>query len=110
MAFVLIIVISMLISAFVDNVPYLVTMLPVAQHLADSLGVATPLIVFALLIGSCLGGNITPLGAAANIVGMGILRRQKVDVSFFTFVKIGLPFTLVAVITSAIALWFIWAH
>ncbi|MCD6385806.1 TRAP transporter large permease subunit [Candidatus Sumerlaeota bacterium] len=110
MAFVLIIVISMLISAFVDNVPYLVTMLPVAQHLADSLGVATPLIVFALLIGSCLGGNITPLGAAANIVGMGILRRQKVDVSFFTFVKIGLPFTLVAVITSAIALWFVWAH
>ncbi len=109
-AFLIILIASVIISAFVDNVPYLATMLPVAQRLTGSLGTSPSLILFALLIGSCLGGNITPLGASANIVGMGILKKEGYNLSFLTFVKIGLPFTLVAVATSALALWLVWGH
>ena len=108
-AYIMLVSLSVSISAFVDNVPYLATMLPVAQQIADSLGAPHPLLLFGLLIGSCLGGNITPLGASANIVAIGLLRRQGIHVSFWTFVKIGLPFTLVAVIVSALFLWFVWA-
>jgi Na+/H+ antiporter NhaD/arsenite permease-like protein len=106
--FLLIISISTLISAFVDNVPYLVAMIPVAQRVAADLGVNQPLILFALLIGSCLGGNITPIGAAANIVGMGILRREGYVIPFRTFVKLGLPFTIAAVSTASLFLWLVW--
>lgn len=110
LVFLLIISISTLVSAFVDNVPYLVAMIPVAQLLAADLGVNQPLILFGLLIGSCLGGNITPIGASANIVGMGILRREGHVIPFRTFVKLGLPFTLAAVSSAAVFLWLVWRY
>ena len=64
--FVLILLVSILISGFVDNVPYIIVMLPVAADLALNLGIHKELYMFALLIGSCLGGNLTPFGASAN--------------------------------------------
>jgi len=107
---------SVMISAVVDNVPYLAAMIPVAQKLADDLTVlhgAAPevkiLLLFGLLIGSCLGGNITPIGASANIVGMGILKKQGFHINFWDFIKIGLPFTLAAVIPGALFIWLIWS-
>ncbi len=109
-AFLLIISISTLISAFVCNIPYLAAMIPVAQRVAADLGVNEPLILFALLIGSCLGGNITPIGASANIVSMGILRRQGYVIPFRTFVKLGLPFTLAAVSSASLFLWLVWRY
>jgi Na+/H+ antiporter NhaD/arsenite permease-like protein len=108
--FLLIISISTLVSAFVDNVPYLVAMIPVAQLVAADLGVNQPLILFGLLIGSCLGGNITPIGASANIVATGILRRQGYVIPFRTFVKLGLPFTIAAVSSAALFLWLVWRY
>jgi Na+/H+ antiporter NhaD/arsenite permease-like protein len=100
--------ISVLISAFIDNVPYITAMLPVVIGIAGRLGMSSELLVFGLLIGSCLGGNITPIGASANIVALGILERTGNHVGFRSFVRIGLPFTLAATAAAYIALWFVW--
>ncbi|MBN1794319.1 MAG: hypothetical protein JW844_05090 [Candidatus Omnitrophica bacterium] len=108
LTFSMLVIFSVLISAFVDNVPYLAAMLPVARNLATDLGSSEMLFMFALLIGACLGGNITPVGASANIVAYGQLRQKGYEVRFCDFVKIGLPFTLVAVTLASLFVWFIW--
>ena len=59
-------------------------------------------------MGACLGGNITPIGAAANVVAVGQLRREGYPVGFWEFAKIGLPFTIAATIPAAIFLWLVW--
>lgn len=100
--------VSVLISAFIDNVPYIMAMLPVVTGIAGRLGMSSELLVFGLLIGSCLGGNITPIGASANIVALGILDRTGNHVSFRSFVRIGLPFTLASTAAAYIALWLVW--
>jgi len=76
--------------------------------LSSALGLSPYLLTFGLLIGACLGGNVTPIGAAANIVSVGILRREKYPTSFFQFVRIGLPFTLAATAASYVFVWLVW--
>ncbi len=108
LTFTLIVWISVLCSAFIDNIPYVIAMIPVAKLLADGMGARPELLLFGLLIGATLGGNLTPIGASANIVSVGMLRKRGYKVSFGEFFKIGLPFTLAAVITAYIFLWFTW--
>ena len=100
---------SVLISAFVDNIPYVATMLPVLTAVTASLGVEPYLFYFGLLSGATLGGNITPIGASANIAGVGLLKKEGYTVSFGTFMKIGVPYTLTAVLTGYLYLWLVWA-
>ncbi|KAF3362858.1 putative arsenical pump membrane protein [Chlamydiales bacterium STE3] len=100
--------ISVLISAFVDNVPYLIAMIPVVQQVAESTGFSLPFLAFGLLVGACLGGNITPVGASANIVAVSYLNKNGHTISFFAYLRIGLIFTLFAVIPAATVLWLIW--
>lgn len=107
-AFFLIVFLSMVFSAFIDNVPYLLAMIPVSQQLGQDVHNSPMLLLFGLLVGSCLGGNITPIGASANIVGVGLLRRRNVHVSFMDFARIGLPFTVAAVVSSSAFLWIVW--
>jgi len=109
LAYLSIIVFSVIVSAFVDNVPYILAMIPLVEHLALEINAPLPLFVFALLIGSCLGGNITPVGACANIVAVGLLKKREFSVTFQEYVRIGLPFTLSAVSVSSIFLWWIWS-
>ncbi|MDD5135313.1 MAG: SLC13 family permease, partial [Phycisphaerae bacterium] len=104
----LLVFISMFVSAFVDNVPFLAAMLPVAISMAARLNMSPSLFLFGLLIGASLGGNITPIGASANIVGCGILKKEGYNVKFTDFVKIGLPFTVAAVGAAYIFIWFVW--
>jgi Na+/H+ antiporter NhaD/arsenite permease-like protein len=108
--FLVIVVFSMLVSAFIDNVPYLAVMLGVVHKLTGTaeLGEARFLLPFGLLVGACIGGNITPVGASANIVAHGLLRREGKDVGFLEFVKFGLPFTLAATAGAALFLWIVW--
>jgi Na+/H+ antiporter NhaD/arsenite permease-like protein len=108
LGFCLIVVVSTVISGFVDNVPYIIVMLPVAARLAGSLSLRPELYMFALLIGSCMGGNLTPFGASANVVSVGILRKQNIRLTFFQWLKIGLPFTLLTTGASAAFIWFVW--
>lgn len=105
LAFACMVLFSVLVSGFVDNVPFLLVMLPVAQRLADQLHVSVPLMLFALLIGACLGGNITPIGASANVVALGILRKREIAVSFSDFMRISIPFTLAALVAGALFVW-----
>lgn len=96
---------SVLLSAFIDNIPYVATMLPVVTGLAQSLSIDPTLLYFGLLSGSTLGGNCTPIGASANITGIGILRKEGYEVKTKDFVRIGIPFTLAAVIPAYIYFW-----
>jgi len=108
LGFVTVIVVSVFISGFVDNVPYIIAMLPVFSSLALRLNLKPELYMFALLVGSCLGGNLTPFGASANIAAVGILKKEGVFVTFKGWLKIGLPFTLITTAAAAIFLWFVW--
>ncbi|WP_026521525.1 SLC13 family permease [Butyrivibrio sp. VCB2001] len=99
---------SVLVSAFIDNIPYVATMLPVLQGVTASLGIAPYLLYFGLLCGATLGGNITPVGASCNIAGVGMLRKEGHEVSFWDFARIGIPFTLAAVIGAYVFLWVLW--
>jgi len=96
---------SVLISAFIDNIPYVATMLPVITELASALGMDPTLLFFGLLSGATLGGNCTPIGASANIAGIGILRKAGYEVKNRDFLRIGIPFTLAAVIPAYIYFW-----
>jgi Na+/H+ antiporter NhaD/arsenite permease-like protein len=64
--------------------------------------------MFALLIGSCLGGNLTPFGAAANVVAVGILKKQGTLLNFGQWLRIGVPFTLITVATASAFVWLVW--
>jgi Na+/H+ antiporter NhaD/arsenite permease-like protein len=95
-------------SAVIDNVPFVAAMLPVCGGLAQRLGVSPELFAFGMVIGASVGGNITPVGASANIVACGIAKREGYHVSFREFAKLGLPFTLAGVAVAYVFLWVFW--
>ncbi len=100
---------SVLISAFIDNIPYVATMLPVLRGVNALLGTASPnLLYYGLLTGATLGGNLTPIGASANIAAVGMLRKGGHEVSFRDFMRIGIPFTLTAVLVGYLFIWGFW--
>ncbi len=107
---------SVLISAFIDNIPYVATMLPIittlSSGMAAEMGVDPALIVaplaFGLLSGATLGGNMTPIGASANIAATGILRKNGYEVKNSDFFKIGIPFTLAAIVPAYIYIWLLY--
>lgn len=107
--YVLIVGVSVLLSAFIDNIPYVATMLPVVGSISTMLGIEPYLFAFGLLIGATLGGNITPIGASANIAGIGILQKEDYRVATKDFLRIGIPFTLIAAISGAAVVWLAWA-
>jgi Na+/H+ antiporter NhaD/arsenite permease-like protein len=110
LGYTLLVFLAVLFSGFVDNVPFLATMLPVALSMADKLQIPPYLFLFGLLIGASLGGNITPIGASANIVACGLLKKEGYPVTFKNFMKLGIPFTLVAVVSAYLFIWLIWAR
>ena len=99
---------SVLISAFIDNIPYVATMIPVLAGLAAEMGCDPTPLYFGLLSGATLGGNITPIGASANITAIGILRKDGLEVKNSDFFKIGIPFTLSAIIPAYIYIWLVY--
>ncbi len=99
---------SVLISAFIDNIPYVATMLPVVAGVASRLGLPPYLLFFGLLCGATLGGNLTPIGASANITTIGMLKKEGYEVSFGSFFRIGGAMTLAAVMAGYLYLWIVW--
>ena len=87
-------------------------MLPVVQGIAALMnggaGVAPYVFYFGLLTGATLGGNLTPIGASANIAAIGILRKNGETVGLRDFLRIGVPFTLSAVLTGYVYIWLVW--
>ena len=99
---------SVVISAFIDNIPYVATMLTVVATVAAQMNVDPTVFYFGLLTGATLGGNLTPIGASANITAIGILRKNGYEVKTTDFLKIGIPFTLAAVLTGYAFTWLVW--
>ena len=110
----LLVVVSVVLSAFIDNIPYVATMLPVVQGIAALMnggaGVEPYVFYFGLLTGATLGGNLTPIGASANIAAIGILRKNGEIVHTRDFLRIGVPFTLAAVLAGYGYLWLVWGR
>ena len=103
---------SVLISAFIDNIPYVATMLPVITGIAASMGIsaeASMVLYLGLLSGATLGGNLTPIGASANITATGILRKAGHEVGTLQYMKISVPFTLIAVLVGYGLVWAVYA-
>ena len=99
---------SVVISAFVDNIPYMAAMLPVISEISSRLGIDPTVLYFGLLSGATLGGNITPFGASANVAGIGILRKAGYEVKTVDFMKVGVPFTITAVLIGYLFTWAVW--
>ncbi|HEY8423834.1 MAG TPA: SLC13 family permease [Clostridia bacterium] len=100
---------SVLTSMFIDNIPYTMTMLTVVTQIAALMSIDPTILYFGLLCGATLGGNLTPIGASANITAIGILRKEGYEVKNTEYMKISVPYTLAAVVTGYLLIWFIWA-
>ena len=103
----LILGVSFVFSGFVNNVPYAATMTPIVGEFASSIhGHANSGVLWwALLLGTVLGGNLTAVGASANIVVVGIAQRAGSPVSFWDFTKRGAVVALVSAVISVGYLW-----
>ena len=91
--------VSAIASAFIDNIPYTATMVPVVIELASDpeLGLALGPLAWALALGACLGGNGTIIGASANVVAAGLAEEAGYDISFNRFFKTGFPIMILTV-------------
>ncbi|MFI5527027.1 ArsB/NhaD family transporter [Kitasatospora sp. NPDC051853] len=97
---------SAVLSAIVDNIPYVATMAPITADLAHTVGQPhSQILWWALALGADLGGNATAIGASANVVVLGIAERNKQPISFWTFTRYGIPVTIVTIAISALYLW-----
>ncbi|MFF0862059.1 ArsB/NhaD family transporter [Nonomuraea sp. NPDC003560] len=98
---------SAVVSAIMDNIPYVATMSPIVEQLVQAEGGNGPgqVLWWALAFGADLGGNATAVGAAANVVVLGIAARNGTPISFWQFTKYGLIVTVVTVVLVAPYLW-----
>jgi len=101
--------ISALVSAFIDNIPYTATLVPIIVRLSES-GLGLPLtpLIWALVFGTCLGGNGTIIGASANVFAIGLAEAHGYKITFLQFLKFGFPVLIITVTVSS--LWLIFFH
>jgi Na+/H+ antiporter NhaD/arsenite permease-like protein len=100
--------ISVLLSSFIDNVPFTVLMIPVCAGVAQTLGISPFPFYFGMLVGTGIGGNLTPVGATANVLACGMLEKRGYKVQFGKYLRIVAPFSLSAVLIVHILLQFLW--
>ena len=105
-ALVIILWVSAIASAFIDNIPYTITMIPVVLQISSSLNLDLGPMIWALAFGACLGGNGTLIGASANVVTAGMSEEAGYPISFNQFFKAGFPVMLmtVSIITAYIVM------
>lgn len=104
----IIIWVSVVGSSFIDNVPYTILMIPVCNQLGALMGVSPFPFLFGMLIGTGIGGNITPIGATANVFACGMLEKRGYKIKLKEYMKISLPFTVVAVLVAHVLLQLLW--
>lgn len=100
--------ISGIFSAIIDNVPFVAAMIPMIEKLGAYIGDPAKMhpLWWSLALGTCLGGNGTLIGASANIVAVGIANRNGVNITFKDFTKIGAIFTLNSMLISTLYIWY----
>ena len=96
----LILWVSAIMSAFVDNIPFTATMLPIVAYLSTVIPGAENTLWWALALGACFGGNGTIIGASANVVTMGIAESRGYKISFIGFMKTAFPFMIITIIIA----------
>ena len=106
MLMVLIIVwISGFASAFVDNIPFAATMIPVIKSLAAAQGVPLPMLAWSLAMGTDIGGSATPIGASANVVGISVASKHGYKVTWGKYCKFMVPASIIVLILSTAYMW-----
>jgi Na+/H+ antiporter NhaD/arsenite permease-like protein len=112
LAFVVVIVVSLLLSGVIDNIPYVTAMVPVVTAMGTSVGGGDPrdlyILLFGLLIGGTLGGNMVPVGSSTSILAVAMLERRGRRVTAGEFMRIGVPYTVVATVAAAAFIWVFW--
>ncbi|MEQ8174013.1 MAG: ArsB/NhaD family transporter [Syntrophomonadaceae bacterium] len=103
---VLVLWLSALASAFVDNIPYVATMIPMLQSVGQMSNMPMESIWWSLALGACLGGNGTLIGASANIIVAGIAERYDTPISFTRYLRVGFPLMLLSVFLAMLYLYF----
>ncbi len=99
---------SVALSSFIDNVPYTVLMIPVCTGVAQALGVNPFPFYFGMLVGTGIGGNITPVGATANVLACGMLEKRGYKIELGKYMAIAVPFSVSAVLAVHILLQLFW--
>jgi Na+/H+ antiporter NhaD/arsenite permease-like protein len=110
-ASILILWVSGIASATIDNIPFVATMIPLIQDMAVGMGLPVDApeidaLWWSLSLGACLGGNGTLIGASANVIVAGMASREGHGFSYFEFLKIGAPLTLIALAISHVYIYF----
>ena len=99
---------SVLLSSFIDNVPYTILMIPVCSYVATNLGVNPFVFYFGMLVGCGIGGNITPVGATADVLACGMLEKRGYKIELGKYMALSVPFSLAPVIVAHLLLQLIW--
>lgn len=101
----IIIWISAIASAVVDNIPFAATMIPVIKTLSETTGAPLTVLAWSLAIGTDVGGSATPIGASANVVGTSVAAREGYPISWGRYCKKSVPATVIVVLVSMILIW-----
>ena len=102
----IIIWVSGIASAFIDNIPFAATMIPVIRSLAETEGIALPVLAWALAMGTDIGGSATPIGASANVVGTSVAAKAGYPVGWGRYCKAMAPATIIVLLISMFSIWF----
>lgn len=101
----IIIWISAIASAFVDNIPFAATMVPVIQSLAALNGIDISTLAWGLSMGTDIGGSATPIGASANVVGMSVVAKEGHIIGWGRYCKSAVPATIIVMIVATVGIW-----
>ncbi len=102
---VIIIWVSAIASAFVDNIPFAATMIPVIRSLSVSQGINLPILAWALAMGTDVGGSATPIGASANVVGIAVASKEGYPIGWGKYCKSAAPATIIVLLISTVCIW-----
>ena len=100
----IIIWVSAIASAFVDNIPFAATMIPVIKSLAATQGVSLDTLAWTLSMGTDIGGSATPIGASANVVGTSVAAKNGYFIGWGKYCKSAVPATIIVVAVSMIVI------
>jgi Na+/H+ antiporter NhaD/arsenite permease-like protein len=100
--------ISVALSSFMDNVPYTVLMIPVCTSLAASMGMSAFPFLYGMIIGTGIGGNITPVGATANVFACGMLEKRGHKIKLKEYMKISVPVSVISVLVAYLLVQLLW--
>ena len=101
----IIIWVSGIASAFIDNIPFAATMVPIIQNLAQSTGVGLPILAWALALGTDIGGSATPIGASANVVGTSVAAKEGHPIGWKKYCKAMAPITIIVLTIAMFVIW-----